>query len=723
MTNKDDKKKQELLRQQQEADRLERQKLMTTAATPPPLENTLTNETQNWFDVTSGKNGPLDIYNLKALKPSLGLFNAASRRQQGERYGIGALAMGAQNTNPGLGQLLRQQSEDQRQQDAAGQLENAYRLTDAQMRGQAFPLMNQAQGRNLNLAGLSNSNSANSTNMFTQFTPRPSIWAQLANSAVQGAAGAATSWATGGLSGLGSSGGGLGSLLHEQGHSFARGGRWDKYLDQPVEVAENGDELQVADDGTVTLFRGRQQVVPQKPGVVVPAPLTRQLLSRDNFSYDDSDGREGQSPDRMSGVASSPILTRGPVVPNTITTGPEVLTRTPPQSTETIPIGPPLLTRSTQAEPRDTLGDPSLQLRELLTRPVEHTSRKKAIGLGLLRGMAAGSSNGPGGMVGGGLAGMVAGAVAPGRTALLTREDEISKARRNLQTDLLTRKAESDLLGAEADRNYKSAQTDYMRQRPDIEAAKVTNEQSRVQDAHRRILAGEFNRRDEFDPTDPANKELVDAMHEVGLPVVPKKRGSKLQFIQDAKSGGWSVIAGDQTTGGATAQPVNAPGNQPLTTTSPSQMSSDTQNANRQSRERIATANRQSREFIASTRPTRQQTDRRMSQAQQALQQFEELRGKAIYATPDKKRGALANLKAKQSAIDNTFGDLIETGTGTDGTPYAKLRAQSVSQPQGPQGSQGRLSEQQIRDYARQRGLDPDTLVDRARKHGDLPPQ
>lgn len=179
MGNKKDQQKQSLLQQQQAEDRARQQQYMTTAAAPSALELSQQKETQDWMDATSGKNGPLDITSLSAMKPNLALYDNASRRQSGERMGIGALQMGAQNTNPGLTQLLRSQQDDQRQQNASGQLENAYRMTDAQMRGNIMPLLGLQQNRTMGLAGMASNSSQNSTNQYANFRVQPSFWQQM----------------------------------------------------------------------------------------------------------------------------------------------------------------------------------------------------------------------------------------------------------------------------------------------------------------------------------------------------------------------------------------------------------------------------------------------------------------------------------------------------------------------------------------------------------------
>jgi hypothetical protein len=187
VTNKSDKERQRRLEQQQAEDRARALAAMNTAAAPRPLETAIDTEALDWINNTTGKNGPLDVSSLKQMKPYLGLYDNAVNRQRGERMGIGALRMGQMGDNSGLSTLLAQQSQDQRQQDAAGGLENAYRMTDAQMRGNIMPLLGLQQNRTMGLASLASGNSQNSTNQWANFRPQPSFWQTLLLNSMQGA--------------------------------------------------------------------------------------------------------------------------------------------------------------------------------------------------------------------------------------------------------------------------------------------------------------------------------------------------------------------------------------------------------------------------------------------------------------------------------------------------------------------------------------------------------
>jgi hypothetical protein len=102
--------------------------------------------------------------------------------------GIGALRMGMDGDNSGLSTLLASQEQAHREQDAAGQLENAFAVKDAEMRDSMMPILGLQQNRTMGLAGLSNNASQNSTNQWASFRPRPSVWQNLLMSGLQGAA-------------------------------------------------------------------------------------------------------------------------------------------------------------------------------------------------------------------------------------------------------------------------------------------------------------------------------------------------------------------------------------------------------------------------------------------------------------------------------------------------------------------------------------------------------
>lgn len=188
-------------RAQREAEERARQQqaqqtqFIQAANVPDPLEERLRERDTKWLDWESGASGPRDVINAP-LGAGLDLYTNAARRQSGERFGIGALALGAQGSDPNLSQLLKQQSEDVRQQEAAGGLEQAVRMKSAEVNRSALPLAEFAQGRRMGLASLASGNAANATNAYLQFLARPrrqSFWQQLLLQGVGGAAQGASS--------------------------------------------------------------------------------------------------------------------------------------------------------------------------------------------------------------------------------------------------------------------------------------------------------------------------------------------------------------------------------------------------------------------------------------------------------------------------------------------------------------------------------------------------
>lgn len=90
----------------------------------------------------------------------------------------------------------------------------------------------------------------------------------------------------------------------------------------------------------------------------------------------------------------------------------------------------------------------------------------------------------------------------------------------------------------------------------------------RIKQQQRQTLASVLNRMDEFDPEAPENLEMVNALRANNMPVVHKKRGQQLKFVQNASTGEWETIAGDKTTGLSTSSHVVNPEGGTLTTDS-----------------------------------------------------------------------------------------------------------------------------------------------------------
>lgn len=172
-------------RRAQEQAQIQRQ-LITIAQAEDPLETRLRERDMSWLDWSEGKTGPLDVSKAPGLGPSLGLYESAARGQQGERMGIGALRMGLDASNPNLSALLNEQAKARREQEAAGGLERAVAMKDAEVNRSALPLAAFAQDRRMGLASLASGNANTSQGQYLGFLAnrpqRPSFWRTLSQS-------------------------------------------------------------------------------------------------------------------------------------------------------------------------------------------------------------------------------------------------------------------------------------------------------------------------------------------------------------------------------------------------------------------------------------------------------------------------------------------------------------------------------------------------------------
>lgn len=155
-----------------------------------PLEEKRNASAMQFFnDIESGK----DVSEIAALKPNLNLYNAAVSDQQNDRKGTGILQLGARGANPNQAAALDTYMKYQRQQNAAGQLENAYNATYADYSGNLSPLLMQMSNqRQATKAGLAQ----DAYKTYLNRPKTPSIWEKL----LQGGISAATAYVTGGMS-------------------------------------------------------------------------------------------------------------------------------------------------------------------------------------------------------------------------------------------------------------------------------------------------------------------------------------------------------------------------------------------------------------------------------------------------------------------------------------------------------------------------------------------
>lgn len=175
--------------QRQQADALATQnRLLTRAETPDPLAERIRQSHTSWLDAVEGRSGPFNVETLPGMAPYLDLWNRSRSRREGERMGTGALRLGAANQNPEIAARIAEQKQVEREQEAGGNLENTFRLKDAEVRGSVLPLLGLQQSRDLGLAGIGSSNYTNATNAYLQFLTRqrtPSFWSQLALGSLQ----------------------------------------------------------------------------------------------------------------------------------------------------------------------------------------------------------------------------------------------------------------------------------------------------------------------------------------------------------------------------------------------------------------------------------------------------------------------------------------------------------------------------------------------------------
>lgn len=159
------------------------------------LERMYRERTENFLRQSQGSGG---VESIDMLKPYLQLFNRASADQQNQRTSTGVLQLGAQNANPNQAAAYNSYLNYKRQQDAAGGLENAYNMANAEASGQAFDLAQMANSRNLGKAGLSQQAYATYLNR----PKSPPLWQQIAQTAIGGLSAAGTAGGSAGIAGL-----------------------------------------------------------------------------------------------------------------------------------------------------------------------------------------------------------------------------------------------------------------------------------------------------------------------------------------------------------------------------------------------------------------------------------------------------------------------------------------------------------------------------------------
>lgn len=109
--------------------------------------------------------------------------------------------MGMNASDPNLALKLAEQQKAQREQEAAGGLERAVTMKDAEVNRSIMPLLGLGQDRRMGLASLSSGNANTAQGQYLGFLARPrrpSFWQTFAQSFGSGLGGGLGGWLGGG---------------------------------------------------------------------------------------------------------------------------------------------------------------------------------------------------------------------------------------------------------------------------------------------------------------------------------------------------------------------------------------------------------------------------------------------------------------------------------------------------------------------------------------------
>lgn len=153
----------------------------TKAAEPTPYQAALDKEGLDWLNATNGST-PMDVSKLPGMSPYLDLYNQASSDQKQQRYGLGSLRFGAAQANPNLATQLASQDKAHRTQEAGGELENAFNMRNAAVRGLAMPLVNTSVNQQMGVLDAIGGQASNARSAWAGYRPAPSFWQTLLQS-------------------------------------------------------------------------------------------------------------------------------------------------------------------------------------------------------------------------------------------------------------------------------------------------------------------------------------------------------------------------------------------------------------------------------------------------------------------------------------------------------------------------------------------------------------
>jgi hypothetical protein len=170
---------------------------ITQAAAPTPLQTAWEKANLDFLNWETGANGPVDVMKAPGLGVARSLFDYARTKQGNERQGIGALRMGLNATSPEAAANLAEQSALRRDQDAAGQLENAVALRSAEAHGSVLPLSALNTNRALSIADLRTGNARYAQSRADELQRTSGLWNRYRPLIMQGTKAAASAFGGG----------------------------------------------------------------------------------------------------------------------------------------------------------------------------------------------------------------------------------------------------------------------------------------------------------------------------------------------------------------------------------------------------------------------------------------------------------------------------------------------------------------------------------------------
>lgn len=157
---------------------------INTAAQEDPALKQMREYWQSIADWDEGKKGPIDVHDLPGSGVDIGLFENAKAMRDAGRVGRG-LGTAGENVNPAFTTALDKELESDRAIEASGALEDAVRRKVGEARAGLTGIGQNAEARNLNVAGLRG-------NLYSTYLNRPrekSALSQFLSGGLQAASG------------------------------------------------------------------------------------------------------------------------------------------------------------------------------------------------------------------------------------------------------------------------------------------------------------------------------------------------------------------------------------------------------------------------------------------------------------------------------------------------------------------------------------------------------